>query len=144
MAQVKATGFKRVTHQGSCCCVPYCSNRINGHTFPKSELMRELWLDAIRRENFTPKARTVVCYYHFRPEDYISRTYHGKYNHFLPDNIAMTVPTCNFCAKYCCGWCLRRIHVMQMSCTNSKKCCMFESNATALLASIQASPQRCV
>ena len=71
MAQGKATELKRVKPQGSCCCVPYCSNRINGHRFPKSENMQKLWLKAIRRKNFTPKERTVVCHDHFRAEDYI-------------------------------------------------------------------------
>ena len=38
---------------------------------PKSKHLRELWLQKINRENFTPSNSTVVCERHFRVIDFV-------------------------------------------------------------------------
>eukprot|EP00057_Strongylocentrotus_purpuratus_P023013 XP_011677487.1 PREDICTED: THAP domain-containing protein 4-like [Strongylocentrotus purpuratus] len=55
------------------CCVPLCKNRSGGsgqrrysfHRFPACQEKRKLWLNLIRRDNFTPTANTRVCSWHF-------------------------------------------------------------------------------
>ena len=69
------------------CCVPGCNNR-GGHVIPSNESLRKKWLNAIRRQEtgvsrtdntWEPKSRSaVVCFQHFREEDYITETAHGE------------------------------------------------------------------
>ncbi|CAH1993452.1 unnamed protein product [Acanthoscelides obtectus] len=59
----------------SCSAVNCCNRRrkdvkMKFHRIPRDPNMRKLWLNAIRRENFTPSTTTVICEKHFTPEDY--------------------------------------------------------------------------
>ena len=72
---------------GTCCCVPGCSNRGNGHSWPKDKEMSKKWFIAVRRDdNFDPQNNAsqnrkmpMVCKNHFKPEDYRKTSYHGNY-----------------------------------------------------------------
>ena len=68
----------------TCCCVPGCSTR-GGLSFPKDQRLRKLWIVEIKRnsdesrfKHWCPQAHSVVCHKHFRDEDFISVTTHGK------------------------------------------------------------------
>ena len=75
------------------CCVPGCKNR-GGHMIPGDISLRKKWLNAIRRQEtavsklnntWEPKSKSaVVCFEHFKPEDYISVTVHGEFFFILP------------------------------------------------------------
>ena len=59
------------------CCVAYgCSNQfkkgsdIKFHYFPKDSEQRKKWVNALRRENFTPSDNACICSVHFLPTDY--------------------------------------------------------------------------
>ena len=61
------------------CCVPLCTNRrekrsdLSYHTFPKEDVLRRKWTQAIRRDegdNFSITPNTVVCSSHFRLSDF--------------------------------------------------------------------------
>ena len=53
------------------CCVPNCRGNYDDKTaipvfrFPKDEERKKLWLTKIKREDFQPKADSVVCAVHF-------------------------------------------------------------------------------
>ena len=70
---------------GRYCCVPYCSNRIKGHEFPKDPTHRQLWVIAIKRMDpvskklWQPTSSSIVCKEHFLPEDY-RQTLTGNYD----------------------------------------------------------------
>ena len=51
------------------CCVPLC-NGYGGHQFPRDEHRKKLWMIAVRRNQWTPSRRSVVCKDHFTQEDY--------------------------------------------------------------------------
>ena len=71
------------------CCVPLCSNR-GGHSFPKDESRRNLWIKALKRSSdssagaklWTPTPSSVVCKQHFVPDDYITETVYGENVYF--------------------------------------------------------------
>ncbi|XP_031143471.1 THAP domain-containing protein 2-like [Sander lucioperca] len=61
------------------CAVVGCSNGRNAktkqqgitfHRFPKDKVKRQAWTVALRRRDFEPHARSVVCSCHFKPEDF--------------------------------------------------------------------------
>ncbi|GBM01114.1 DNA transposase THAP9 [Araneus ventricosus] len=64
---------------GSCVafnCTNRCSKKIPGltfHSFPKNETRRQLWVKAVRRENWEPSKFSKLCSKHF-PEEMIDRT----------------------------------------------------------------------
>ncbi|XP_043245634.1 uncharacterized protein LOC122393536 isoform X1 [Amphibalanus amphitrite] len=53
------------------CCVPGCTNRSGDknkyafYRFPSNKLIRQRYIRAIRRENFTPTEHTRICSWHF-------------------------------------------------------------------------------
>ncbi|XP_075980833.1 uncharacterized protein LOC142979651 isoform X2 [Anticarsia gemmatalis] len=51
------------------CVVPFCNNR-GGHRFPRDRILREKWLIAIGRVNYTPSEHSIVCREHFKKENY--------------------------------------------------------------------------
>jgi len=65
--------------------MPGCSNRRNGHEFPRHAATRKQWIYAVRRvadkrgKPWLPSAYSVVCDAHFLPADYISVTQTGTY-----------------------------------------------------------------
>ena len=68
----------------TCCYVPECSTR-GGLSYLKDQRLRKLWIVAIKRnsdesrfKHWCPQAHSVVCHKHFRDEDFISVTTHGK------------------------------------------------------------------
>ncbi|GFS14588.1 THAP domain-containing protein 1 [Elysia marginata] len=46
------------------------SQDITFHRFPSSAELRAKWIDAIKRENFTPCRTSKVCSHHFKPSDF--------------------------------------------------------------------------
>ena len=40
------------------------------YRFPKDSVLRQKWIDALRRENFNPSKYVVVCSAHFRTENF--------------------------------------------------------------------------
>ncbi|XP_040564340.1 THAP domain-containing protein 2 [Lepeophtheirus salmonis] len=60
-------------------CAAYgCSNLDKGsstgrsfHRFPRDPKIRDQWIRAVRRKDFTPSLHTVLCSDHFLPEDYL-------------------------------------------------------------------------
>ncbi|VEN59235.1 unnamed protein product [Callosobruchus maculatus] len=59
----------------SCTAVNCCNRRTKGvkmkfHRIPINPYLRNLWLHAIRRINFTPSRTAVICEKHFTPQDY--------------------------------------------------------------------------
>ncbi|GBN06109.1 hypothetical protein AVEN_99795-1 [Araneus ventricosus] len=64
---------------GSCVafnCTNRCSKKIPGltfHSFPKDETRRQLWVKAVRRENWESSKFSKLCSIHF-PEEMIDRT----------------------------------------------------------------------
>ena len=75
---------------GTCCSVPGCHLR-GGHEFPADNERRKAWINAIRRLDQTtmkawvPSQTAVVCKSHFKEEDYVQATIHGKkkYNNLV-------------------------------------------------------------
>ena len=59
------------------CCVPGCSNR-GGHKFPTDTDIKNQWIKAIKRNNWTPTKTSRICKAHFIKEDYLTTTYHGN------------------------------------------------------------------
>lgn len=51
------------------CCAVGCNNR-SGHQFPKDKTLRDQWVAAINRVDFTPNKATRICSEHFLPSDY--------------------------------------------------------------------------
>lgn len=67
------------------CCVYGCNKRsgrdkISFHRFPDDPKLRELWIKAVNRRNWTPKLSTRLCADHFRPCD-LNKTYHSNKVH---------------------------------------------------------------
>ncbi|XP_077485587.1 uncharacterized protein LOC144096152 [Amblyomma americanum] len=62
------------------CCVPRCRGNYDGgervrvFAFPSDEARRAEWIRAIRRADFTPGKRLMVCGHHFKPSDMVNRT----------------------------------------------------------------------
>ena len=65
------------------CCASYgCPNRdenpgetgIGFHQFPKDRLMRQKWIQALRRLHYDPSSSAVICSEHFEKEDYRENT----------------------------------------------------------------------
>ncbi|XP_068229561.1 THAP domain-containing protein 2-like [Palaemon carinicauda] len=64
------------------CAVLGCTKKFNKisnpsitfHRFPKDEVMRNEWVRALGRENFTPTIYSRLCSKHFREEDFIRTT----------------------------------------------------------------------
>ncbi|CAH1976725.1 unnamed protein product [Acanthoscelides obtectus] len=54
----------------NCCNRRRKDEKMKFHRIPTDPKMRKLWLHAIRRENFTPSTKTVICEKHFTSEDY--------------------------------------------------------------------------
>ena len=62
------------------CVAPGCKSGYNGklpvgvtcHLLPKEEEARKRWIQAIRRENWTPSASARICSLHFEEEDFVS------------------------------------------------------------------------
>uniref|UniRef100_A0A7N6C398 THAP-type domain-containing protein n=1 Tax=Anabas testudineus TaxID=64144 RepID=A0A7N6C398_ANATE len=61
------------------CAAFGCSNERNAktkeqgitfHRFPKDKVKRRAWTAALRRRNFVPNDRSVVCSCHFNSEDF--------------------------------------------------------------------------
>ena len=78
------------TRKGRICCVPGCSNRGNGHKWPKDTTLSRKWFAAVRRagdfnptKNESQRRNSLVCKDHFRPEDYTLLRYHGMLKYFL-------------------------------------------------------------
>ena len=62
------------------CCVPECksgyksvkkSEKISLFRFPKNEILRQKWIKAIPRKNWTLTENHRVCAYHFSEDDFI-------------------------------------------------------------------------
>ncbi|XP_037276903.2 uncharacterized protein LOC119169994 [Rhipicephalus microplus] len=62
------------------CCVPKCRGNYDGgkcvrvFTFPLDPARKTQWIKAIRRTDFTPGKRSVVCERHFKPSDMVNTT----------------------------------------------------------------------
>ncbi|KAF2895580.1 hypothetical protein ILUMI_10590, partial [Ignelater luminosus] len=75
----------------SSCCVPMCKSNYSDTTtvfkFPKDEIRRKKWLNAIHRENFEVTDSSVVCIKHF-DEKFIMCTDTIK----RPDGTILSIP----------------------------------------------------
>ncbi|XP_035227907.1 THAP domain-containing protein 2-like [Stegodyphus dumicola] len=61
-------------------CVAFgCTNRriagsgITFHRIPKDPMLREAWIQAIRRKDWNPSANAFLCSEHFKEEDFNKR-----------------------------------------------------------------------
>ncbi|KAL2100680.1 hypothetical protein ACEWY4_002441 [Coilia grayii] len=45
-------------------------NAVTFHRFPKEGARRQAWVQALKREGFVPKPRTLICSCHFVPDDF--------------------------------------------------------------------------
>lgn len=79
----------------TCCCVPGCSTR-GGLSFPKDKKLKKLWVLAIKRNSeefrykqWCPQPHSVVCHKHFREDDFISVTSHGKFSLWYVVSLAL-------------------------------------------------------
>ena len=64
--------MKKTLRGGGCtCCVPGCNNNtkknreLSFHKFPRKKLVRERWINAIKRKNFVHTDHHRVCSQHF-------------------------------------------------------------------------------
>ncbi|XP_055389169.1 uncharacterized protein LOC129618448 [Condylostylus longicornis] len=46
-----------------------CGNIIPSFTFPKDEVIRNKWIEALGKKDWAPKKYSTICIRHFRPED---------------------------------------------------------------------------
>lgn len=64
------------------CCVPECKSNYNStlkcngsyvsvFLFPKDDILRQKWIAAIPRKNWTPSKNSVVCSKHFRTSEIV-------------------------------------------------------------------------
>ena len=65
-----------MSHTG--CCVTTC-HKTGGHKFPNDPDVRNQWIKAIKRKQWTPTRHSVVCKAHFTEDDFVSHTVYGKY-----------------------------------------------------------------
>ena len=78
-AIIRLQVFKITMPGGTHCCVPRCTNRGNGHRWPRDKERSKAWEIAVRRAGgFKPRASSLVCKAHFSPDSYVSVSYHGK------------------------------------------------------------------
>ena len=63
----------------TCCCVPFCSTRSQGHAFPSDSLLRKQWLHAIKRDKFRPTKHSRVCSSHFKEDDYLPQSWESQH-----------------------------------------------------------------
>lgn len=64
------------------CCVPKCNSNyasvlksqesyVSVFLFPKNEICRQKWINAVHRKNWTPSKNSAVCSKHFRENDIV-------------------------------------------------------------------------
>ena len=88
------------------CCVPFCKSglranktrhKISFHHFPNNERLKDQWLRAISRSNFSPTTNSYVCELHFKKQDFLSersttsRKTCGLKRKLLRDNVIPSV-----------------------------------------------------
>lgn len=62
--------------KGTCCSAFNCSKRqgvddVSFHIFPKNEEIRQKWIVALKRDNFVPGSRALICGDHFTPDSFL-------------------------------------------------------------------------